>query len=102
MTNDEVFVEIQNLSKHINKLHKEKNWEERNKLTPIYRRLVKSYVFPFTVGQEVLFNNKPHVIQEHLKDDNRFVVKNTNGTPTVVCGTMLSEIIDAEIQLNLF
>ncbi|PIJ98189.1 hypothetical protein [Lysinibacillus sphaericus] len=110
MRNDEIYVEMLNVSNRINELYKQNNLKERNELVPKLRELYKMYDFGFSVREiveTIAWRNKwsEAKILEH-RDDNYFLIRNDKGWEVYVPGTLIRKLESKEsaapTQLYLF
>jgi len=86
--------EYERIAKQMKLLAQQGNWQERNKLTPHFRKAYRSYDFGFQVGEEIESNawhgnwQKAKIVK-HDPDENNFFIRNEKGWEVVVPGFML-------------
>lgn len=111
LSNEEVYIEMMDISRKMNELYKENRLSERNELVPKWRELYRIYDFGFSIKEKVQTIawrrttwNEEAIIIEHTKD-NYFLIRNEKGWVVYVPGFQIRKIKEQEpepMQLTLF
>lgn len=94
MSNEEIYKKMVSISEQMKKLYDQGDFEERNKLVPIYSKLYHAHDFGFQVGETILTTAWGHSQEAKIVEikDNYFLIQNEKGWNKVVPGTLLMKV----------
>lgn len=104
MTNEEIYVEMQEVSKVMSEFYRVNNLKDRNALVPRYRELSRAYDWGFKVRdhiETIAWQNRwmKAKIIEHDAGENMYYVRNDKGWEIGVQGNLIRKIEKVEVKI---